>query len=551
LGYFKKKDKEDMQSQEVQKETVEDVLQYPFKDIPDRKIRKETCERFGVRAGLSEEDGESIVAYYFPSFNQKGKVTGFSKLDLTKSKEEKGHWTALPRGGVSISNKLFGQNVCEALNRKHNNVIVTEGQIDALSTYQALMDNVKGTKYEGLEPFVCSIPMGTANAVESILHNEDFVKSFDAFTMFFDDDHATVAEAKKGVVKGHEAREAVAGALVGSGVSVMTLCTPDGYKDASDMLQAGKSQELAKLVQFDKKPYSIEKIVKASSVPVEELWKKRPEGIYVPEFPKLMKMLHGFRTGELIVLTAPSNVGKSTITSKFGSAFIKAGEKTAMIFLEETKVETLQRMVAAELKLNYNNYREEPLKYTTKEEITRVYDEINNGDKLVMLDHFGSMEIDTFMEKIKHMHLVEGCRYIIIDHLSMLLSGLESENERKDLDIAMTSLAAFCAANDVCIIAVSHINRTAAEQYKPQKGQEDKAFWVKVSKEMMRGSSSLEQLSWCVLGLEPEILPDRSRGRVRLTCLKNRTFSHMGVADTFTIDPDTWEVIICEDSAFD
>ena len=35
--------------------------------------------------------------------------------------------------------------------------------------YQALIDQVKGTKYEGLEPFVVSIPLGTANAVEAIL----------------------------------------------------------------------------------------------------------------------------------------------------------------------------------------------------------------------------------------------------------------------------------------------------------------------------------------------------------------------------------------------
>ena len=37
-----------------------------------------------------------------------------------------------------------------------------------------------------------------------------------------------------------------------------------------------------------------------------------------------------------------------------------------------------------------------------------------------------------------------GCRWIILDHLSMVVSGLESDNERKDLDIIMTDLAYFC-----------------------------------------------------------------------------------------------------------
>jgi hypothetical protein len=57
-------------------------------------------------------------------------------------------------------------------------------------------------------------------------------------------------------------------------------------------------------------------------------------------------------------------------------------------------------------------------------------------------------------------------------------------------------------------------------------------------------SASLEQLSWTILGLEPEILPDRSRGNVRLTVLKNRTWGFLGEADEFSIDQNTWEVVL-------
>ena len=64
----------------------------------------------------------------------------------------------------------------------------------------------------------------------------------------------------------------------------------------------------------------------------------------------------------------------------------------------------------------------------------------------------------------------------------------------------------------------------------------------------MRGSAALEQLSFVILGLEPEINPDRSRGRVRLTVLKNRPWSYLGVADTFKIDDESWEVLLCEDN---
>jgi replicative DNA helicase len=290
--------------------------------------------------------------------------------------------------------------------------------------------------------------------------------------------------------------------------------------------------------------------VKAADLDLEFLLEPRPEGIYVNSFPKLMDKLHGFRLRELVLLTSPSGVGKSTVCSIFASAFMEAGEKLGMIYLEETNKETMQRLIAAKLKVNYLEFKNNPLQVTTKEKIQAAYDEIVNNDQLVMLGHFGSLPVSELMAKIKHMHLVEGCNFIILDHLSLVISGSAVKDERKELDMVMTELAAFCAANDVCIIAVSHINRSAAEQFKAPKlkdGEEPKPYWVQVSKEMMRGSAALEQLSFVIIGLEPEINPDRSRGRVRLTVLKNRPWSYLGVADTFKIDDESWEVLLCED----
>lgn len=524
------------------RETVKDVEAYPFKDVPHRGITQATCKKFGVRVAVSESDGQTIEAVYFPSIDQKGKITGYKKQDLTKDKSEKFHWSTV--GSVNISNKLFGQDQAERVNRKRALLHATEGEWDTLSCYQAVVDSVRGSKYEGMEPFVVSIPMGTANAVESILKNEPFVQSFDGLNIFFDDDYCTPAEKAKNIMRGHEAREAVASALVGSKVTLFVTTTPDDHKDASDMMQAGQSAELAKLVQFGKRAYSAEKITRASDISFEELIAARPEGLYTKCFPELDRKIHGFRKRELVLVTSPSGVGKSTVTSIFASAFIEAEERVGMIYLEETNKETLQRMVAAKLKVNYNKFKNNPLSCASREDIQAAYDSIVDDDKLIMLGHFGSLPITELMSKIKHMHLVEKCGYIILDHLSVVISGSDIANERKELDMVMTELAAFCAANDVCIIAVSHINRTA--DYKAPKGAEDEPFWVTVNKEMMRGSAALEQLSFIILGLEPQILPDRSRGNVRLTVLKNRPWSYLGVADEFKVDDDTWEVILAQ-----
>ena len=542
MGYWQKINERSAVQKTTPKETVKEVLTYPFVEAKDRKVSKSTCERFGIRAALSEKDGKTVEAYYFPSYNQKGQVVGFMKQDITKGKEEEGHWTAV--GSVSIQNKLFGQDVAESINRKRANVVVTEGQWDAVSTFQALVDSVKNTKYEGMEPQVVSIPLGTKNAVEAILHNEAFVTSFDAATWFFDDDHCTPAEVKKGILKGHEARESVSGALIDSGLSMMTVVAQDGFKDASDYLQAGKSSELAKLVQFGKKPFSTEKIVRASEISFETIIEPQPQGVMIDCFPKLMQKMNGFRTKELTLLLAPSNVGKSTVCSILARKFMDANHKIGMIFLEEGNKETFQRLVASDLKVNYLKFKRNPLSVATEEMIRASYEKIVNNDQLVLLDHFGSMPIDSLMAKVKHMVLVEGCKYILLDHVSAVISGNESDNERKDLDIVMTNLASFCAANEVHLVVVCHINRQDSHQFLPQKGKEAEPFWVNVRKESARGSAALEQFSWNILALEPEIMPDFSRGRVRIKVLKTRFGDSLGIADVFTLDPETWEVVL-------
>lgn len=533
------------------KETVEEVLSYPFKDYPERGISKETCERFGVRCAVDPTDGKTPTAFYFPSYNKKGKLVGFMKQDITKDKEEKGHWTAI--GSVSISNKMFGQDVAEGVERQRKMLVITEGQWDTLSVYQAFVDNVKGTKWDSLEPFVVSIPLGTANAAESVLQNFDFVTSFSEVALFFDNDEATPREKKKGILKGKEAAESVFSTLVGEGIGLFQILAPEGYKDASDYMQAGEWKALAKLVSFGKKEYTPEKIVKVSDVTLEEILTKRKDGAMVPEFPELMNKIRGFRTGELVTLTSASGVGKSTCTSIIADAMLGAGFKVGMMFLEETKEETIQRFMAKRLGVSYVEFKENPFVVAEKEDIERVYNELTQSDNIVILDHFGSIPVEDLMSKIKYMHYVEKCDFIFIDHAGMLTARADIQDERRTLDIVITELAAFCASNPCGILLVSHINRSAAEQFKPPKikeGEEPKPYWIQVSKEMMRSSAALEQLSWIVLGLEPRIEPDRSRGPVRFTVLKNRSFSATGVADVFMLNERTWEVEPFEEEEF-
>ena len=552
MGYWNGEKKFTKKGDVVQesKEKVEDVLKYPFVDATDRGIRKEICEKLGIRAGLSQIDGKTVEAYYFPSYNQKGKIVGFKKQDVTVPKEHDFHWTTV--GTVKIGNKLFGQEVAEQIGRKRNNLVITEGEWDTASVLQAQIDSVKGTKFEGMEPFVVSIPMGTINASEAVLHNKNFVESFDGVTIFFDDDCCTPLEKKKGVKKGHEAREDVAGTMQGSKVQLFTLQTEDGYKDANDYMQAGRSRELAKLVQFEKRPYVPEKVISVSDISLDELCEDAPVGVTVKEFPKLMDKTWGIHRRVVTLVAAPSGVGKTTAVSIIENSISLAGFKTGLIFLEETTKETVQRKIAFDLKVNYLKFKRSPLACATKDEIAAARERIIHGcHNPSLLDHFGSIAIDKLMTKVKYMHEIMKCDYIILDHISMTISGLDVVDERKDLDVVMTELAAYASSHDVGIIVVCHLNRQGtADQFKVKKGEEDKPYWVRVTKESLRGSAGLEQMSMVILGLEPEILPSRERGRVRWVVLKNRPAGELGEADIFKLHPVTWEVVLDNNEDF-
>lgn len=539
FGYFSKKPMEEYVSNNTtkmsDKESVASILQLPFADFSSRGIRPEIVEKFNVRASLSEEDGLTQQAWYFPYYNQKGKLCGWKRRDLTKDKEERGHFTTI--GKVGVNCKMFGQEHAEAIQRARKRLMIVEGEPDVMAAYQALVDNVKGTKYEGMEPFIVSISCGTANAVESVQHNLEFIDSFETIVLGFDNDQAeTPKEIRDGIKRGKEATDDVASSLMRDNIVVVEYA--EGMKDPNEYLIAGRSKELAQTLQFAKKKFVAERVVLGSDIKFEDVIAPREYGAMVGSFPKLMNKIGGFRKRELTVLTSMSGVGKSTVTSEIAYCLGEHGYRVGLIFLEEETRETLQRLIARKLNVNYNKFKFEPQKYASEDKIKEAYDWAVDNGRFVFLDHFGSLQVETLMNKIKSMVYINKVDYIILDHLTLVVSGNATNDERKMLDICLTELAAFVASNDVGILAISHLNRDAAQELKGI-SKIEQPMWVKVKKEDMRGSSSLEALAWIVLGLDVEFMPDRTRGRVRLTCLKNRPFGLLGEADTFKMNNET------------
>ncbi|MCD4173102.1 AAA family ATPase [Escherichia coli] len=566
--------------QKKEEETVESVLDSTrILAVPQMDISLDAAKYFKIRSATDLKDGTTVVATYLPYYDKYGKLTGYKKRDWTVPKEKKGHFSVV--GTVKASSQFFGQHEA-AMGSGKKQIFIVEGEGDVTAGWQAGFEYIKflhsnpntsrsvrewannalkGIKaiQDGEEvsncptlPFI-GLNCGTANAVDTFAHNEKFIREYEKIVLGLDNDEATAREKEHRIKKGKEATDDVASFLLSDNIYVARYPNerndPNGVKDIRDIYKKGKWMDIWNMFAKAQDKYVPDKLIGLERISIENLRKKKKDGVPLPCFPRLYELTRGPRTGELWTLTGPSGAGKSTFSRKIEYAIIeylrnmdiprldgwKENEKIAIIRLEEDEEESVNSLYAEELKIDPKAFVADPEQFLTDEQHLAIHQRWIAEDKVKIFDHFGSIPTDQLLQKLKQMVFLDGCRWIILDHLSMVISGLKSDNERRDLDNIMTELAAFCKKYDVFILSISHMKRVDIQIPKDKEGNL-LPFWYPVRKESLRGSAALEQLSWVVLGVEPEELPDRSRGRIRSVVLKNRPHKKLGIADTLIMD---------------
>lgn len=566
--------------QKKEEETVESVLESTrILAVPQMDISLDAAKYFKIRSATDLKDGTTVVATYLPYYDKYGKLTGYKKRDWTVPKEKKGHFSVV--GTVKASSQFFGQHEA-AMGSGKKQIFIVEGEGDVTAGWQAGFEYIKflhsnpntsrsvrewasnalkGIKaiQDGEEvsncptlPFI-GLNCGTANAVDTFAHNEKFIREYEKIVLGLDNDEATAREKEHRIKKGKEATDDVAGFLLSDNIYVARYPNerndPNGVKDIRDIYKKGKWMDIWNMFAKAQDKYVPDKLIGLERISIENLRKKKKDGVPLPCFPRLYELTRGPRTGELWTLSGPSGAGKSTFSRKIEYAIIeylrnmdiprldgwKENEKIAIIRLEEDEEESVNSLYAEELKIDPKAFVADPEQFLTDEQHLAIHQRWIAEDKVKIFDHFGSIPTDQLLQKLKQMVFLDGCRWIILDHLSMVISGLKSDNERRDLDNIMTELAAFCKKYDVFILSISHMKRVDIQIPKDKEGNL-LPFWYPVRKESLRGSAALEQLSWVVIGIEPEELPDRSRGRIRSVVLKNRPHKKLGIADTLIMD---------------
>jgi twinkle protein len=284
------------------------------------------------------------------------------------------------------------------------------------------------------------------------------------------------------------------------------------HKDANDYLQHGDDEELRK-IWWNSKRFLPEGI-KSSRAEFEELIKQKPKkGIDYP-FPTLNRMLYGIRTGESVLLTANEGVGKTEIMRTIEYKLLTETDYAiGSIFLEEPGSRHLQGLAGIRLK---SPVHLPDVGASDVEVLSALREVVGQDDRLHLYSHFGTDDPDVLLDTIRFLVSACNCRFILLDHITMAVSGSAQEDERKALDYLATRLEMMVKELDFGLIFVSHINdegKTRGSRYISKVAD----IWIDAKRDIEAGSLV-----------------------TALTIKKNRFSGTTGPAGQLLFDPSTY-----------
>lgn len=420
-----------------------------FTDLPSRGLLADICKKYGYWVGKVNGKAYQIANY----FDEAGSLVGQKLRDKDKKFTTRGEM------GKEL---LFGRHLWNSGKK----IVITEGEIDCLTVAQ-----IQGGKYP-----VVSLPQGAKSAKSAIASNYEYLDQFDEVILMFDMDDPGRQAAQEAAEVGPAGKMKIA---------VLPL------KDPNECLLDGKSKAVMDAI-WNASPFIPDGVVSAKSLKARVKEKKVAPTIPLSAPQELRDMTKDAREGELLLVTSGSGSGKSTfVRQNTYNWFHNKGINVGVAMLEEAVEETVQDIVGLHLK---TRYRQTP-ELTTEEQFDAAFDAIFESDRLFLYDSFAESVEDRLLAKLHYMVKAQGCKVIVLDHISIVVSGMDdNSDERKTIDRLMTKLKAFAKTNSVLMVVICHLKN-------PEKGiPHEEGRPIKVTD--LRGSGALRQLSDTIIAAE-------------------------------------------------
>jgi twinkle protein len=426
------------------KASPEGFLQGNYQALASRKLREDTCKKFGYRVAKSQKGRMVQVADY--------KTPDGSELVAQKVRtKDKDFWV----NGSMKHAGLFGQHLWRDQGRM---VVVTEGEIDALTVSQ-LQDN----KWP-----VVSLQNGASSAKKAIAKAGQWLAGFEKVVLFFDNDEP-----------GREAALEAAKALPPGKAYIARM---EEFKDPNEALKAGQGKKVIDAI-WGAKAYRPDGIVSIEDV-TEDILKPTEWGL--PWWSKtLTEATYGRRPTELYAIGAGTGVGKTDFfTQQMAFDVQELDERIGVISLEQPVAETGKRIAGKMVGRQFHVPDAEWTEDELREAVERM------AGKVLLYDHFGETDWDVVKSHIRYMASSAGIRLIYLDHLTAMA---DPGNERESIETIMKEMSQLAQELKVIIHFISHL---ATPEGKPH--EEGGRVMIR----HFKGSRSIGFWSYFMFGLE-------------------------------------------------
>lgn len=459
-----------------------------FIHLEKRGISLETVKKFGYWIGRRASGVVQVADYRDES----------GQLVAQKTRDKDKNFSAV---GKLKSDMLWGKHLWGS---KGKRIIITEGEIDCMSVSQ-----MQGNKWP-----VVSLPSGAAAAKKTCAANYEWLDGFEEIVLCFDMDEP-----------GRKAVQEAAEVLPPGKVRVTQL----PMKDANECLLGGQTEAVIQAI-WNAAPYRPDGIVSARDRIQKAMEVADVENTLFPIGAVLNEKVRGARPGEIIMLTSGSGMGKSSFAREvaYGLGHL-GGKKIGMAFLEESVEETMLDIAGLHLNKRIRQFPET----TNPEEKEAALNIVFDNDTFYLYDHFGSAAEDSLLNKLRYMRTVLECDVVILDHLSIVVSGQDDgDDERKMIDRLMTKLKTMAKATGLILIVVTHLKR------KDGKGGKSHEEGGKITLAELRGSGAIAQLSDTVIAFERNQQGD-TPNIVTIRILKCRFTGDTGIAGYLSFSKET------------
>lgn len=227
-------------------------------------------------------------------------------------------------------------------------------------------------------------------------------------------------------------------------------------------------------------------------------------------------------------------MGKTQILRELQYHIFKSTkESIGVIALEEPLVDSVESLMALELnkRISLPDVRET----VTEEQMYEAWKATSGTNRFHFYDHFGSVDDDSLITKIRYLARGLGCKYIFLDHLSIVISEFAAEGgERERIDTVMTKLKNLTQELGVWIGLVVHLRKTGGGGKSFEEGGVP-------TLDDLRGSGSIKQLSNSVYALarNQQAHDETLRNTSHIHVLKCRFTGDTGEADDMFFEKAT------------